>query len=638
MATTAPFPTRDEFAALLNESLGGEDESFEGKVVKGIVTGIENDMAVIDVGLKSEGRVALREFAAPGQKAELAVGDEVEVFVDRVENSQGEAMLSRDRARREAAWDTLETEYAAGNRVEGVIFGRVKGGFTVDLGGAVAFLPGSQVDIRPVRDVGPLMDMPQPFQILKMDRRRGNIVVSRRAILEETRAEQRSGLIQSLTEGQVLDGIVKNITDYGAFVDLGGIDGLLHVTDISYKRVNHPSEVLGIGDTVKVQIIRINRETQRISLGMKQLEADPWEGAAAKYPIEGTFRGRVTNITEYGAFVELEPGIEGLVHVSEMSWTKKNVHPGKIVSTSQEVDVKVLEVDEEKRRISLGLKQAQANPWAAFAEQHPVGSTVEGEVKNATEFGLFVGLPGDVDGMVHMSDIAWGVSGEEALALHHKGETIKAVVLDVDVEKERISLGMKQLERGGVGGGVSAGGGGAGAGGVKKGDIVTVEVREVRDGGLEVQVAEGGATGFIKRTDLGRDRDEQRPERFQVGQKFDAMVAGLDRSKKPNFSIKALQISEEKQAVAQYGSSDSGASLGDILGQALKEAESKKSTKTESKKPAKAAPKKAAEAEPEAVAEAQPEAAAEAESEPAAEKKAKPAAKAAPKKATKKKK
>ena len=638
MATTAPFPTRDEFAALLNESLGGEDESFEGKVVKGIVTGIENDMAVIDVGLKSEGRVALREFAAPGQKAELAVGDEVEVFVDRVENSQGEAMLSRDRARREAAWDTLETEYAAGNRVEGVIFGRVKGGFTVDLGGAVAFLPGSQVDIRPVRDVGPLMDMPQPFQILKMDRRRGNIVVSRRAILEETRAEQRSGLIQSLTEGQVLDGIVKNITDYGAFVDLGGIDGLLHVTDISYKRVNHPSEVLGIGDTVKVQIIRINRETQRISLGMKQLEADPWEGAAAKYPIEGTFCGRVTNITEYGAFVELEPGIEGLVHVSEMSWTKKNVHPGKIVSTSQEVDVKVLEVDEEKRRISLGLKQAQANPWAEFADKHPVGSQVEGEVKNATEFGLFVGLPGDVDGMVHMSDIAWGVSGEEALALHHKGETIKAVVLDVDVEKERISLGMKQLERGGVGGGVSAGGGGAGAGGVKKGDIVTVEVREVRDGGLEVQVAEGGATGFIKRTDLGRDRDEQRPERFQVGQKFDAMVAGLDRSKKPNFSIKALQISEEKQAVAQYGSSDSGASLGDILGQALKEAESKKSTKTESKKPAKAAPKKAAEAEPEAVAEAQPEAAAEAESEPAAEKKAKPAAKAAPKKATKKKK
>jgi len=582
MATTT-FPTRDDFAALLNESLGGENETFEGKVVKGTVTGIENDMAVIDVGLKSEGRVALREFAAPGQKADIKIGDEVEVYVDRVENSAGEAMLSRDRARREAAWDKLEGEFSAGNRVEGVIFGRVKGGFTVDLGGAVAFLPGSQVDIRPVRDVGPLMDLPQPFQILKMDRRRGNIVVSRRAILEETRAEQRSGLIQSLAEGQVIEGMVKNITDYGAFVDLGGIDGLLHVTDVSYKRVNHPSEVLNIGDTVKVQIIRINRETQRISLGMKQLESDPWEGASAKYPVGGTFRGRVTNITEYGAFVELEPGIEGLVHVSEMSWTKKNVHPGKIVSTSQEVDVKVLEVDEEKRRISLGLKQAQSNPWEAFAKAHPVGSVVEGEVKNATEFGLFVGLEGDVDGMVHMSDIAWGVSGEEALGLHRKGETVKAQVLDVDVEKERISLGMKQLEGGGTGAAVGGGGAGA-AGGVKKNDVVTVTVRAVQDAGLDVQVGDDGAVGFIKRGDLGRDRDEQRAERFQVGQKLDAMVIGFDRSKKPNFSIKAMQIAEEKQQVAQYGSSDSGASLGDILGAALKEAQSGKAAGKTTKK------------------------------------------------------
>ncbi|HLL31488.1 MAG TPA: 30S ribosomal protein S1 [Allosphingosinicella sp.] len=564
MATTA-MPTRDDFAKLLNETLGGENEGFEGKVVKGTVTAIENDMAVIDVGLKSEGRVALREFAAPGQKAEINIGDVVDVYVDRVENHQGEAMLSRDRARREAAWDKLEQEYAAGNKVEGAIFGRVKGGFTVDLGGAVAFLPGSQVDIRPVRDVTPLMDIPQAFQILKMDRRRGNIVVSRRAILEETRAEQRSGLIMSLAEGQVVDGVVKNITDYGAFVDLGGIDGLLHVTDISYKRVNHPSEVINIGDTVKVQIIRINRETQRISLGMKQLEADPWEGAGSKYPVGGVFKGRVTNITEYGAFVELEAGIEGLVHVSEMSWTKKNVHPGKIVSTSQEVDVAVIEVDEEKRRISLGLKQAQANPWEAFASTHPVGTEVEGEVKNSTEFGLFIGLEGDVDGMVHMSDIAWGLSGDEALNLHHKGEMVRAVVLDVDVEKERISLGMKQLERGGV-----AVGGGA-AGSVNKNEVVTVTVLEVRDGGLEVQVGDDGATGFIKRADLGRDRDEQRPERFQVGQKFDAMVIGFDRSKKPNFSIKAMQIAEEKQAVAQYGSSDSGASLGDILGEALKQ-------------------------------------------------------------------
>ena len=565
MASTAT-PSRDDFAALLNESLGGADGGFEGRVVKGTVTAIENDMAVIDVGLKSEGRVALREFAAPGQKADIKPGDEVEVYVDRVENSNGEAMLSRDRARREAAWDKLEAEFAKSTRVDGVIFGRVKGGFTVDLDGAVAFLPGSQVDIRPVRDVTPLMDIPQPFQILKMDRRRGNIVVSRRAILEETRAEQRSGLIQTLSEGQIIDGVVKNITDYGAFVDLGGIDGLLHVTDLSYKRINHPSEMIAIGDTVRVQIIRINRDTQRISLGMKQLESDPWEGAGAKYPIGAKLSGRVTNITEYGAFVELEPGIEGLVHVSEMSWTKKNVHPGKIVSTSQEVDVIVLEVDSEKRRISLGLKQAQANPWESFAERHPVGSVVEGEVKNATEFGLFIGLDGDVDGMVHMSDIAWGISGEDALNLHRKGEVVKAIVLDVDVEKERISLGMKQLEKGAPAAGVARG-----SSGMNKNDTVTVTVLEVRDGGLEVQAGDDGATGFIKRSDLGRDRDEQRPERFQVGQKFDAMVIGFDRSKKPNFSVKALQIAEEKAAVAQYGSSDSGASLGDILGEALKQ-------------------------------------------------------------------
>ncbi|MCU6455898.1 30S ribosomal protein S1 [Sphingomonadaceae bacterium OTU29MARTA1] len=562
---TQPTPTRDDFAAMLDDMFGGAD-SFEGRVVHGTVTAIENDMAVIDVGLKSEGRVPLREFAAPGQKAELNVGDEVEVYVDRVENMHGEAMLSRDRARREAAWDKLELEFSKTARVEGVIFGRVKGGFTVDLSGAVAFLPGSQVDIRPVRDVTPLMDIPQPFQILKMDRKRGNIVVSRRAVLEETRAEQRSGLIQSLAEGQIIDGVVKNITDYGAFVDLGGIDGLLHVTDLSYKRVNHPSEMIAIGDTVKVQIIRINKDTQRISLGMKQLESDPWDGASAKYPIGAKLSGRVTNITEYGAFVELEAGIEGLVHVSEMSWTKKNVHPGKIVSTSQEVDVVVLEVDEDKRRISLGLKQAQNNPWEAFAAAHPIGSTVEGEVKNATEFGLFIGLDNDVDGMVHMSDIAWGVSGEDALNLHRKGETVQAVVLDIDAEKERISLGMKQLERGGP----SAGGIAAAGDKLNKNAIVTVTVLEVRDAGLEVQQGDDGATGFIKRTDLGRDRDEQRPERFQVGQKFDAMVTGFDRSKKPTFSIKAMQISEEKQAVAQYGSSDSGATLGNILGEALK--------------------------------------------------------------------
>ncbi len=575
---SSPNPTRDEFAALLDESLGGAaNEGFEGRVVKGTITAIENDKAVIDVGLKSEGRVSLREFArGEGGEHGLSVGDEVEVFVDRVENADGEAMLSRDRARREASWDKLESEFGEGKRVDGVIFGRVKGGFTVDLDGAVAFLPGSQVDIRPVRDVQPLMDIPQPFQILKMDRRRGNIVVSRRAVLEETRAEQRSELIDKLSEGQVIDGVVKNITDYGAFVDLGGIDGLLHVTDMSYKRVNHPTEVINIGDTVKVQIVRINPDTQRISLGMKQLDSDPWEGAGTKYPVGSKLSGIVTNITEYGAFVELEAGIEGLVHVSEMSWTKKNVHPGKIVSTSQEVEVMVLEVDPDKRRISLGLKQAQGNPWEEFASKYPVGSEVEGEVKNATEFGLFIGLDGDVDGMVHMSDIAWGISGEDALALHRKGEQVKAIVLDVDTDKERISLGMKQLERGAPtaaatsGSSSGADSGGSGGGSLKRGQVVTVTVLEVRDGGLEVQGGEDGSTGFIKRSDLGRDRDEQRPDRFQVGQKIDAQVTGFDRSKKPNFSIKARQLAEEKEAVEQYGSSDSGASLGDILGEALK--------------------------------------------------------------------
>ncbi|MXO61931.1 30S ribosomal protein S1 [Qipengyuania oceanensis] len=567
MATSAN-PTRDDFEALLNEQLGGADEDgFEGRVVKGTVTAVENGYAVIDVGLKSEGRVDLKEFMRGEDEHGLSVGSEVEVYVDRVENADGEAMLSRDRARREAAWDKLESEFGEGKRVDGRIFGRVKGGFTVDLDGAVAFLPGSQVDIRPVRDVTPLMDQPQPFQILKMDRRRGNIVVSRRAVLEETRAEQRSELINDLAEGQVIDGVVKNITDYGAFVDLGGIDGLLHVTDMSYKRVNHPSEMIEIGATVTVQIIRINEETQRISLGMKQLESDPWDGVSAKYPIGMKLTGTVTNITEYGAFVEIEPGIEGLVHVSEMSWTKKNVHPGKIVSTSQEVEVMVLEVDSEKRRISLGLKQAQRNPWEEFAEKHPVGTEVEGEVKNATEFGLFIGLDGDVDGMVHMSDIAWGISGEDALALHRKGEQVKAIVLDVDTDKERISLGMKQLEKG------APSADGADASTLRKNQTVTVTVLEVRDGGLEVQVGEDGATGFIKRSDLGRDRDEQRSDRFQPGAKVDAMVTGFDRSKKPTFSIKARQIAEEKEAVAQFGSSDSGASLGDILGEALKKKE-----------------------------------------------------------------
>ena len=555
---------KESFAALLDETLGSEG-TIEGAVLRGVVVKIVNDFLVVDVGLKSEGLVPLREFASPSETKIPEVGEEVDVYVERYEDRHGQVVLSREKARREESWVDLEKAHVNNQNAMGSISGRVKGGYTVDLNGATAFLPNSQVDVRPIRDISPLIGVQQPFQILKIDRKRGNIVVSRRAIMEESRAEARSDFVATLAEGQVLKGVVKNITDYGAFVDLGGIDGLLHVTDISYKRINHPSEVINIGDTVKVQIVRINKDTQRISLGMKQLESDPWDAAVAKYPVGTKLKGSVTNITEYGAFIELEAGIEGLVHVSEMSWTKKNVHPGKIVSTSQEVDVVVLDIDMEKRRISLGLKQAHDNPWASFADKFPVGSTVEGEVKNATEFGLFIGLDGDVDGMVHMSDIAWGITGEEALHLHRKGETVKAIVLDIDAEKERISLGIKQLEKG-----APSAAGAASASGLKKGGTTTVTVLEVRDGGLEVQAGEDGATGFIKRADLGRDRDEQRPDRFQVGQKFDAMVTGFDRSKKPNFSVKALQLAEEKQAVEQYGSSDSGASLGDILGEALK--------------------------------------------------------------------
>lgn len=562
-------PTRADFEALLAESFG-TSTSAEGSVVKGRVVGVENDFAIIDVGLKTEGRIALKEFSQPGKDVVIKTGDEVEVYLERIENALGEAVLSRDKARREEAWARLEQSSANNERVDGVIFGRVKGGFTVDLGGAVAFLPGSQVDIRPIRDVGALMNVTQPFQILKMDRRRGNIVVSRRAIMEETRAEQRSELVQNLTEGQVVDGVVKNITDYGAFVDLGGIDGLLHVTDIAWKRVNHPSDVLSVGQTVKVQIIRINPETQRISLGMKQLDKDPWEGVAAKYPIGAKVKGRVTNITDYGAFVELEDGIEGLVHVSEMSWTKKNVHPGKILSTSEEIQVQVLEVDPSKRRISLGLKQVQQNPWEGFSEKHPTGSIVEGEIKNITEFGLFVGLDGDVDGMVHLSDLDWKRSGEEAIKDYKKGDHVRAQVLDVDIEKERISLGIKQ-----VGGDPMES-----LAGVKKGDTVTCEVIGVEDNGLNVKIAGSEMTAFIKRADLARDRSEQRPERFAVGEKVDAKVTQIDsKTRKISVSIKALEIADEKAAVAQYGSSDSGASLGDILGAALnkakKDAESK---------------------------------------------------------------
>jgi small subunit ribosomal protein S1 len=559
-STTTRGAKDDSFAALFEEYAGRIDVA-EGSVVKGRVVEVGSESVLIDVGLKAEGRVSLREFAAPGQPVNLAVGDEVEVYVERLEDRNGEAMLSREKARREESWNHLETAFKDTTKVAGYIVGRVKGGFTVDLGGALAFLPGSQVDIRPVRDVTGLMGDKHEFQILKMDRRRGNIVVSRRAVLEESRAEQRNELVASLREGQVLDGVVKNITDYGAFVDLGGVDGLLHVTDIAWRRINHPSEALNIGQQVKVQVIRFNPETQRISLGMKQLLADPWDGVQAKYPASAKFKGRVTNITDYGAFVELEPGIEGLVHVSEMSWVKKNVHPGKIVSTSQEVEVMVLDVDPDKRRISLGLKQCLENPWESFLRDHPVGSEVAGEVKNTTEFGVFIGLTGDIDGMIHLTDLSWDVPGEQAVANFKKGDQVKAKVLDVDIEKERISLGIKQLASDPFA---------ASADKIAKGAVVTCTVTKVLDGGFKVAIAESGATGFIRKGDLSRDRSEQRADRFAVGDKIDAKVTSVDRaSRKIGLSVKALEIEEEKRAMAEFGSADSGATLGDILAPAM---------------------------------------------------------------------
>ena len=553
----------DEFEALLSESFGNE-VSIEGSVVKGTIISIEGDSALIDVGLKSEGRVSLREFSSPGQEHGLKAGDLVEVYVERMEDRNGEAMLSREKARREEAWVILERAFEAQERVDGTIFGRVKGGFTVDLAGATAFLPGSQVDIRPVKDVAHLLGISQPFLILKMDRRRGNIVVSRRAVLEESRTEARSELVANLQEGQTLQGVVKNITDYGAFVDLGGVDGLLHVTDIAWRRINHPSEALTIGQSVDVQVIRFNAETQRISLGMKQLEDDPWSNVDTKYPIESRFSGRVTNITDYGAFVELEPGIEGLVHVSEMSWTKKNVHPGKIVSTSQEVEIVVLDVDASKRRISLGLKQCLPNPWDEFLKNHPVGSEIEGEIKNITEFGLFIGLAGEIDGMAHFSDLDWERPGEEAINDYSKGETVKAKVLDIDSEKERISLGIKQLTEDPFT---------TGAATIRKGIIVTTTVTKLLDTGIEVTVGDNMA-GFIRKSELSRDRSEQRADRFAVGEKVDAKVTQIDqKNRKVTLSVKAREIEEEKKAMAEYGSSDSGASLGDILGAALRQKE-----------------------------------------------------------------
>jgi small subunit ribosomal protein S1 len=554
-------PTMDDFEALLNESFGVND-NIEGTVVKGRIIGIEREFAIIDFGVKTEGRVELKEFNVNGQKADLNVGDMVDVYIERLENSKGEAVLSRDKARREEAWTSIEKSFEAGEQIQGIITSRVKGGFTVDVQGAMAFLPGSQVDVRPLRDISHLMNVPHKFAILKMDHRRGNIVVSRRAVIEEDRAEQRAEIIDNLAEGQVVEGIVKNVTDYGAFVDLGGIDGLLHVTDISWKRINHPSEVLSVDQTVKVVITKIS-EARRLSLGMKQLEVDPWDGLEDKFPLGGKIKGKVTNIADYGAFVELAECVEGLIHVTELSWTKKNIHPNRLITLGQEVEVQILEIDYAKRRISLGMKQCMDNPWAKFATSNPVGSEITGEVRNVTEFGLFIAVSDEIDGMVHLNDISWSESGDVAVKNYKKGDMVTAKVLEVDIEKERISLGMKQLTE------TPANSFGS-SNSFRKGMTVTCTVTAVQENGLEVTLGtdDNVTNGFIRKADLSRDRSEQRPSRFAVGDKIDAMV--ITGGKNVTLSIRSLEIAEEKEAVAQYGSSDSGASLGDILGAALK--------------------------------------------------------------------
>ncbi len=574
-------PEKEEFGALLDEFMG--KGALQGKVVSGQIVGFDDDIVIVDVGLKSEGRIPLSECGAQ----ELHIGDTMEVFIDRYEDKNGNAVLSREKARREEAWGDLEKAMEKGEHVTGTIFGRVKGGFTVDLNGATAFLPGSQIDVRPIRDMSPLMGIPQPFALLKMDKIRGNIVVSRRAVLEETRAEQRSEIIKNLSEGQIIDGTVKNITDYGAFIDLGGVDGLLHVTDISWKRVTNPAEVLSVGQPVKVQIIKFNTDTGRISLGMKQLESDPWVGINERFPVGMQLKGKISNITDYGAFIEIAPGIEGLVHVSEMSWTKKNVHPNKIVSLSEEVNVSILDVDESKRRISLGMKQLQENPWKAFADTHAVGDIVEGEIKNMIEFGIFIALNNDLDGMIHTSDLSWDKPSEEAIKEYKKGMVVKAKILDIDVEKERISLGVKQLSEDPLAGVSET---------LKKGAVVTGVVSAIEENGIEVDV--NGVKGFIKRTDLAKDRSEQKTERFAIGEKVDAKVVSFDaKTRKLALSIKAREVAEEKQAMEEFGSTASGASLGDILGAALAN-KAKKATKAEAEeKPAKKKTTKKAKAE-----------------------------------------
>ena len=548
------------FAKMLEQSLS-DKRMLEGKVVPGTIIAIKNDKAIIDVGLKAEGKLFLSDIKALKGTDTVSVGDTLDVYVERYEDKNGEPILSIEKAKKEAVWQSLAEKLETGEPVEGIITGRTKGGFAVDIRGTVAFLPGSQVDLRLVKDISPLMNIPQPFKLLKMDRQRNNIVVSRRAVLESQRDAVKNEVLSKLEEGAVVDGVVKNIMEYGAFVDIGGIDGLLHVTDMSWKRVASPTDVINVGDTVKVQVLKINRDTARISLGMKQLTASPWENIAQRFKVGEKYKGKVSNITDYGAFIELEDCIEGLAYLSELSWLKKGVTPSKLLTIGQEVEAMVLEVNAERKKLALSLKQCQPNPWKDFEENHPVGTKIEGVVKTITEFGIFVGVTDLLDGMVHVTDVSWqDGSSEDKSKKIKKGDKIEVVVLGVDPVKERISLGIKQLEDDPYAEAMQS---------TKKGNIVVAEIKELHNNGLEV-VLDNGLTGFIKVNDISNDKSKRKADAFAVGEKIEALVLGFERgTRRVNLSIRALEVKREKEALEKYGSADSGASLGDILGVAL---------------------------------------------------------------------
>ncbi|MBA0157743.1 30S ribosomal protein S1 [Pectobacterium versatile] len=552
----------ESFAQLFEESLK-EIETRPGSIVRGVVVAIDKDVVLVDAGLKSESAIPVEQFKNAQGELEIQVGDEVDVALDAIEDGFGETLLSREKAKRHEAWLTLEKAYEEAATVTGIINGKVKGGFTVELNGIRAFLPGSLVDVRPVRDTLHLEGKELEFKVIKLDQKRNNVVVSRRAVIESENSAERDQLLENLQEGMEVKGIVKNLTDYGAFVDLGGVDGLLHITDMAWKRVKHPSEIVNVGDEITVKVLKFDRERTRVSLGLKQLGEDPWVAIAKRYPESTRLTGRVTNLTDYGCFVEIEEGVEGLVHVSEMDWTNKNIHPSKVVNVGDVVEVMVLDIDEERRRISLGLKQCKSNPWQLFAETHNKGDRVEGKIKSITDFGIFIGLDGGIDGLVHLSDISWNVAGEEAVREFKKGDEIAAVVLQVDAERERISLGVKQLSEDPFNNYLSVN---------KKGAIVTGKVTAVDAKGATVELADG-VEGYLRASDASRDRVEDATLVLSVGDSVEAKYTGVDRKNRVvSLSVRAKDEADEKDAIATVNNKPEENNFSSAMAEAFKAA------------------------------------------------------------------